>query len=72
CCGMAGSFGHEKSHYDVAKAVGEERLFPAIREAGSNARVVTEGFSCRHQIEHHIQDSHPSHYAQVLSESLKR
>ncbi|MBI5761938.1 MAG: FAD-binding protein [Planctomycetes bacterium] len=52
CCGMAGSFGHETEHYDVARASGENRLFPAIRSRGE-ASIVASGFSCRHQIEHH-------------------
>lgn len=52
CCGMAGSFGHETEHYDVARASGEQRLFPAVRTRGS-AEIVASGFSCRHQIEHH-------------------
>lgn len=52
CCGMAGSFGHEIEHYEVARDVGEQRLFPAVRGRG-DAEVVVSGFSCRHQIEHH-------------------
>jgi FAD/FMN-containing dehydrogenase/Fe-S oxidoreductase len=52
CCGMAGAFGHEVEHYDVAQAVGEHRLFPAVRERG-DAAIAVSGFSCRHQIEHH-------------------
>ena len=52
CCGMAGSFGHEVEHYDVAATIGEERLFPAVRRRGA-AHVATSGFSCRQQIEHH-------------------
>lgn len=52
CCGMAGAFGHEKEHYDVARAVGEERLFPAIH-ADPDATLLVSGFSCREQIAHH-------------------
>ncbi len=52
CCGMAGAFGHEVEHYEVARAVGEGRLFPAVRNRGE-AAVAVSGFSCRHQIEHH-------------------
>ncbi len=51
CCGMAGSFGYEKEHYDLSKKIGESRLFPAL-EADKSATVVACGFSCRHQIEH--------------------
>ena len=52
CCGMAGMFGYERKHYDVSRAVGELRLFPALREAASGTAVVAPGFSCRHQIDH--------------------
>jgi FAD/FMN-containing dehydrogenase/Fe-S oxidoreductase len=52
CCGMAGSFGYEKEHYEISRAVGEQRLFPALREAGSDTVIVAPGFSCRRQIEH--------------------
>ena len=52
CCGMAGSFGHEAGHYDVARAIGEQRLFPAVRARGS-AEVAVAGFSCREQLAHH-------------------
>jgi Fe-S oxidoreductase len=52
CCGMAGAFGHEVEHYDVAKAIGELRLFPAIRSRGE-AEIALSGFSCRHHIAQH-------------------
>ncbi|MCB9851048.1 MAG: FAD-binding protein [Phycisphaerales bacterium] len=68
CCGMAGSFGHEAEHYDVAKAVGEQRLFPAVRERG-NSQIAVSGFSCRHQIEHHT-DAHVRHVMEYLADAL--
>jgi Fe-S oxidoreductase len=49
CCGMAGSFGYEKEHYDVSMAVGRRRLFPAV-EKDRNAIVIAPGVSCRAQI----------------------
>ncbi len=52
CCGMAGSFGYEKEHYDISRLVGEQRLFPAIRAADAETVIVAPGFSCRLQIEH--------------------
>ncbi len=52
CCGMAGSFGYEREHYDVSRAVGERRLFPAVRDRAAQSVVVAAGFSCRHQIAH--------------------
>lgn len=50
CCGMAGSFGYMKAHFDVSKAVGERRLLPAARALGANAVLVASGTSCRQQI----------------------
>lgn len=52
CCGMAGSFGYEKEHYEVSRLVGEQRLFPALRAADRDTVIVAPGFSCRLQIEH--------------------
>lgn len=52
CCGMAGSFGYEREHYPVSKAVCERKLFPAIREREPGTAVVASGFSCRQQIRH--------------------
>jgi FAD/FMN-containing dehydrogenase/Fe-S oxidoreductase len=52
CCGMAGAFGHEVEHYEIARAIGEQRLFPAIRARG-DAAIAVSGFSCRHHIRHH-------------------
>jgi Fe-S oxidoreductase len=51
CCGMAGSFGYEKEHYDVSMQIGELKLFPAIRKSGSNVIIAANGTSCRHQIQ---------------------
>ncbi|MFH1109749.1 MAG: FAD-linked oxidase C-terminal domain-containing protein [Planctomycetota bacterium] len=68
CCGMAGSFGHEVEHYEVARAIGEQRLFPAIRDRGE-AEVAVSGFSCRQQIEHHA-GVRPKHVVEYLAELL--
>jgi len=50
CCGMAGSFGYEKEHYELSMKVGELVLFPAVRQADKETIVVAPGTSCRHQI----------------------
>ena len=50
CCGMAGSFGYEKSKYDVSMQVGEQVLFPALRNLDDREKICAPGFSCRHQI----------------------
>lgn len=52
CCGMAGSFGFEREHYDVSMAIGAQRLFPAVEGAAADALVVATGVSCRQQIGH--------------------
>jgi len=57
CCGMAGSFGYEKEHYETSMAIGEMVLFPAVRKAVTqktqkpqNVIVAAPGTSCRQQI----------------------
>ncbi|MGB0525691.1 MAG: FAD-binding and (Fe-S)-binding domain-containing protein, partial [Flammeovirgaceae bacterium] len=50
CCGMAGSFGYEKEHYDVSMKVGELVLFPTIRKQPEEVLIAAPGTSCRHQI----------------------
>lgn len=50
CCGMAGSFGYEKEHYDVSMQIGELVLFPAVRNQKADTITAAPGTSCRHQI----------------------
>ena len=50
CCGMAGSFGYEKEHYELSMKVGELILFPAVRKADESEVIAAPGTSCRHQI----------------------
>lgn len=50
CCGMAGSFGYEKEHYEVSMKIGEQSLFPAVRRADPATVLAANGTSCRHQI----------------------
>jgi FAD/FMN-containing dehydrogenase/Fe-S oxidoreductase len=50
CCGMAGSFGYEREHYDLSMAIGELVLFPAVRAASPDVVIAAPGTSCRHQI----------------------
>ncbi len=52
CCGMAGSFGYEKEHYEISRLIGEQRLFSAVRQADADTVIVASGFSCRTQIQH--------------------
>ena len=50
CCGMAGSFGYEKEHYNISMQVGEDTLFPKVRNMEKDTQIVAAGTSCRHQI----------------------
>jgi len=50
CCGMAGSFGYEKEHYDLSMKIGEESLFKKLRPLSQETIIAANGTSCRHQI----------------------
>jgi len=50
CCGMAGSFGYEKEHYDLSMKIGELVLFPAVRNRSEDTMIAAAGTSCRHQV----------------------
>jgi Fe-S oxidoreductase len=65
CCGMAGSFGFEKSKYGVSLAVGEHGVLPAARHAGLSTIIMADGFSCREQISQQT-GRHALHLADVL------
>ncbi len=69
CCGMAGSFGYEKSHIQVATAAGEDRLFPAVRDASPDTEIATSGVSCREQIGFNT-ERESRHVVEVLADAL--
>jgi len=50
CCGMAGSFGYEREHFELSMKIGEMVLFPAVRSAPAEAIIAAPGTSCRNQI----------------------
>ncbi len=50
CCGMAGSFGYEREHYDLSMQIGEMVLFPEVRRSEPSVIIASSGTSCRHQI----------------------
>ena len=52
CCGMAGSFGYEKEHYDISGKIADLSLIPEINKLTPDTAIVANGFSCRHQISH--------------------
>jgi len=66
CCGMAGSFGYEKEKYEISMKAGERALLPAVRKAGLSTIVMSDGFSCKEQIEQDT-DRHALHTAEVLA-----
>ena len=61
CCGMAGSFGYEKEHFEVSQKVAELVLFPTLRKTGAEYIIAAAGTSCRHQIKDgvHRKSYHP-------------
>lgn len=69
CCGMAGAFGFEAAHYDIAQTVGEQELLPAVRAAPASTTLVADGFSCREQIRQNTGRT-PIHLAEVLATQL--
>ena len=69
CCGMAGSFGYEKEHYDVSMQIGELVLFPAIRKLNDEVIIAAPGTSCRHQIKDGTKRK-AKHPAEILFDAL--
>lgn len=69
CCGMAGSFGFEKEHYDVSMKVGELILFPEVRRTDAHTIISASGTSCRHQI-HDGTGRKALHPVEVLYDAL--
>ena len=69
CCGMAGSFGFKQEHYDISMQIGELALLPAIRNTATDTIVISDGFSCRQQIE---QSTHRQgmHLAEVIHQAM--
>ncbi len=71
CCGMAGSFGYEKEHYDLSMKIGEMVLFPAVRNSINNTIIAAPGTSCRHQILDGT-NRKALHPVEILFDALKR
>jgi Fe-S oxidoreductase len=69
CCGLAGSFGFEADHYDVSMKIGERVLLPKVRTAPRDTLIVSDGFSCREQIEHGTR-RRGMHLAEVIHMAL--
>ncbi len=71
CCGMAGPFGFEKDKYQVSQAVGERVLLPAVRNTPADAVIVSDGFSCREQIQQ-ATGRRALHLAEALQLGMKK
>ncbi|HEY0639441.1 MAG TPA: FAD-linked oxidase C-terminal domain-containing protein, partial [Pseudonocardiaceae bacterium] len=65
CCGLAGSFGYQRGHEEISRALAERSLLPSIRSAGHDAVLLADGFSCRLQARQ-LSDATPLHLAQIL------
>jgi FAD/FMN-containing dehydrogenase/Fe-S oxidoreductase len=70
CCGMAGSFGYAREHYDVSRQIGERRLLPAARSMPADGVLVASGVSCRQQVAHFtgVRAAHPAALLRTLIE----
>lgn len=71
CCGMAGSFGYEKEHYEVSMKVGEQTLFPSVRKSAPEVLIAANGTSCRHQIKDGT-GREAEHPISILKKALKK
>jgi Fe-S oxidoreductase len=69
CCGMAGSFGFFKEHYDVSMDIGELSLFPTVRATSEDVMIISEGVSCRQQIKDGT-DRGSVHLVEVIAEYI--
>jgi FAD/FMN-containing dehydrogenase/Fe-S oxidoreductase len=69
CCGMAGSFGFEKEHYDVSMKIGELILFPTVRKQADDVIIAAPGTSCRHQVKDGT-GRHAQHPVEILYDAL--
>lgn len=69
CCGMAGSFGYEKEHFELSMQIGELVLFPTVRKQAEDVIIAAPGTSCRHQI-HDGTGRKALHPVEVLWEAL--
>jgi Fe-S oxidoreductase len=70
CCGMAGPFGFDREKYEVAQAIGERVLLPAVRAPSQDTLIVTDGFSCREQV-YQSTGRRAYHLAEVIQLALQ-
>jgi Fe-S oxidoreductase len=66
CCGLAGSFGYQRGHEDISVALASQALLPALEQAGPDAALLADGFSCRLQARQ-LSTTTPLHLAELLA-----
>ncbi len=69
CCGMAGSFGYEKEHYEISRLIGEDRLFQKIKDLDTDCKICVTGVSCLEQISH-FTNKNPLHLLELLADNI--
>ena len=69
CCGLAGNFGFERGHHEISTRIAEQGVWPAVRAADPDTRILADGFSCRTQIEAGT-EARPTQLADLLAEVL--
>jgi FAD/FMN-containing dehydrogenase/Fe-S oxidoreductase len=70
CCGMAGSFGYYKEHYEISEAIANRRLLAEARKMGPGDVLVAPGTSCRHQVAE-LNGAKALHPAELIRDLLK-
>ena len=69
CCGLAGSFGFEADHHEISVKIAQDRLLPMIEEAPAETILISDGFSCKTQVEQ-LSERRMLHTAQVIKMAL--
>ena len=67
---MAGAFGASASEYELSVRVGNQ-LAEMLNQYPEKAQVISNGTSCRHQIEH-LTDHKPQHIVELLVETIRK
>ena len=70
CCGMAGSFGYYKEHYEISEVIANRRLLAEVRKMEPGDVLVAPGTSCRHQVTE-LNGGKAQHPAVLIRDLLK-
>jgi Fe-S oxidoreductase/FAD/FMN-containing dehydrogenase len=71
CCGMAGPFGFEAEKFEVSKTIANTDLLPAVAKAAPDTLIVSDGFSCREQMDQ-LGRRRAVHFAEALANGGRR